>query len=156
MNVLILGANSKIAQLVEQQILYDKAFADTKLTMFLDEDRSINDLESSQASVIVGDSNNLSDLEAATEDQDVVFDITEATNKEQITTKLMQAMEANGVIRIVSVNDFNDQSTRLYQDKGFNYTFLRRESNVDNKLVEVILRIIDDSGYLLNKDIKLN
>jgi len=105
MNILILGANGTIARLVEQQILNDKAFADVKLTMFLRNAGRVDDLLSYQSSAMEGDLDNFDSLNDAVEDQDAIFDLTGATRSIQPTQNIIKAMQNNGVIRVISLND---------------------------------------------------
>lgn len=105
MNILILGANGAIARLVEKQLLNDKAFSDAKLTMLLRNKARIDDLLSDQSVAIEGDINDFKVINDAVEDQDIVFDLTGATRSVKSTSNIIQAMQQNGVVRVISIND---------------------------------------------------
>jgi len=149
MNILILGADSAIARLVEQQILNDKAFADVKLTMFTHDKSQIDDLLSLQSTSIEGDLNDIKALNDAVEDQDIVFDTTGVTDDTTPTQNIIKAMQDNGVLRVVSLNDlgiYNEvpgkfgnwnrtmvgenlvvgqKLATLYENSGLDFTILR-------------------------------
>jgi len=149
MNILILGADSAIARLVEKQILNDKAFADVKLTMFTQDKSQIDDLLSLQSTSIEGNLNDIKALNDAVEDQDVVFDTTGVTADVVPTQNIIKAMQDNGVVRVVSINDlgiYNEvpgkfgrwnktmvgenlvvgqKMATLYENSGLDFTILR-------------------------------
>lgn len=132
---MILGANGKIARLVETQLLNDKAFSDVKLTMLLREKGRADDLLTNQSIAIEGDVKDDSAVEAAVEDQDIVFDLTGATKSIVPTQNIIKAMQANGVIRVISICDLGTHSktanqietkiAQLYEQSGLDYTVLR-------------------------------
>jgi len=141
MNVLILGADGKIARLVEKGIISDKAFADVKLTMFLRDKSRVDDLLSEQSIAVSGDVMDVRSLNAAMEDQDIVFDLTEIFNSLQGTKNIIESMQGNGVIRGISLNQLgalNKDSTiglqraEAYEKSELDYTFLRLATLNDN------------------------
>jgi len=141
MNVLILGADGKIARLVEKGIISDKAFADVKLTMFLRDKSRVDDLLSEQSIAVSGDVMDVRSLNDAMEDQDIVFDLTEIFNSLQGTKNIIESMQGNGVIRAVSLNQLgalNKDSTiglqraEAYEKSELDYTFLRLATLNDN------------------------
>lgn len=68
-NVLVIGANSRIAQWADKMLLDDE---NINLTMFVrNKSKLASDLQ--DKNVIVGDATNLSDLEAAIKGQDIVY-----------------------------------------------------------------------------------
>jgi len=149
MNILMIGADSAIARLVETQILNDKAFADVKLTMFLRDKSQVTDLLSLQSSVIEGDVTDLKALSNAVEDQDIVFDTLGVTQTTEPTRNIIRTMRENGVVRVVSINDLGiygevpgkfgqwnkamvgkrleigQQMATLYENSGLDVTILR-------------------------------
>lgn len=149
MNILMIGADSAIARLVETQILNDKAFADVKLTMFLHDKSQVTDLLSLQSSVIEGDVTDLKALSNAVEDQDIVFDTLGVTQTIEPTRNIIRTMRENGVVRVVSINDLGiygevpgkfgqwnkamvgkrleigKQMATLYENSGLDMTILR-------------------------------
>lgn len=164
MNVLILGANGAVARLVERQLLDDKAFADEKVTMFLRNKSRVADLLSEQSSTIEGDTLDLNSLRDAIEDQDIVIDTTGASKSLEVTGNIIQAMEENGVSRVISIVNEEWQSdqqlAKSYQEAGINYTILRvtsfNNAAVSRKVVaQIILNIIDDPDELLNQNINV-
>jgi len=141
MNVLILGADGKIARLVEKGIISDKAFADVKLTMFLRDKSRVDDLLSEQSIAVSGDVMDVRSLNDAMEDQDIVFDLTEIFNSLQGTKNIIESMQGNGVIRAVSLNQLGAlnkdsniglQRAEAYEESELDYTFLRLATLNDN------------------------
>jgi len=173
MNLIILGANSVLANLVEKQLLSDKAFSDVLVTMLLRKREHIASLLSDQVIVIEGDIDNYDSLQDGLEDQDLVFDATELSDDSTITEKIIKAMKANGVNRVISINKsekINQRSTDLYKSSGLDYTVLQVSGLIDTdeidykfiskgeqlsgisvsrkSLADIVLRIIDDPDYL--------
>jgi len=149
MNILILGANGKIARLVEEQLLSDKAFSDIKLTLFLRDKIRADDLIANQSIAIEGDARDSSAVEVAVEDQDIVLDLTGATKSIVPTQNIIRAMQANGVMRVVSIcglgthskttSQIGMQVAHLYEQSGVDYTILRLAwlNNVDEVRYQV-------------------
>ena len=149
MNILILGANGKIARLVEEQLLSDKAFSDIKLTLFLRDKIRADDLIANQSIAIEGDARDSSAVEVAVEDQDIVLDLTGTTKSIVPTQNIIRAMQANGVMRVVSIcglgthskatSQIGMQVAHLYEQSGLDYTILRLAwmNNVDEVRYQV-------------------
>lgn len=179
MNILILGANGKIARLVEEQLLNDKDFSDVKLTMLLRDRSRIDDLVANRAIALEGDVRDYSTIENAIEDQDIIFDLTGEGNL--ATQNIIKAMQINGVIRVVSICNLRtssknqDQMISLYEQSELDYTILRlawlnntdevrylvtrpnkpiQGNSISRKSVaEIILKIIDDPAYLSKQNV---
>ena len=86
-NVLIIGANSRIAQWADKMLLADQ---DVNLTMFV-RNKAKLDPELQDQNVIVGDATNSADLEAAIKGQDIVDE----------AKKIVAAMDKQGVKRLI-------------------------------------------------------
>lgn len=100
-NVLILGANGQIAQIVEQRLLAEQP--DVKLTLFLRRSDRLKQLaDNSQVTLIDGDITNSDQVTAAMQHQDVVYiAMVDHTPDNVITTNVIQAAKAQGVTRII-------------------------------------------------------
>ncbi|MCW4388515.1 NAD(P)H-binding protein [Limosilactobacillus oris] len=95
-NVLIIGANSRIAQWADKMLLADE---NVNLTMFV-RNKAKLDSELQDQNVIVGDATNSADLEAAIEGQDIVY-VSLAGNVVDQAKKIVAAMDKQGVKRLI-------------------------------------------------------
>lgn len=89
MNVLILGANGQIARIVEERILNESAFEDVLLTLGLRNPSRLQNL-SGNSRVILSDVdlNRQDQVEAAMEEQDLVFVAAVDHDKQNRPTKM--------------------------------------------------------------------
>lgn len=151
MNVLILGANGQIARIVEERILNESAFEDVLLTLGLRNPSRLQNL-SGNSRVILSDVdlNRQDQVEAAMEEQDLVFVAAVDHDKQNRPTKnVFAAMKTTGVKRVLYTNIlglYNEvpgefgrwnlaqvrsglnaaiTSDRLLADSGVDYTTLR-------------------------------
>ncbi|EIA6622680.1 oxidoreductase [Enterococcus faecalis] len=151
MNVLILGANGQIARIVEERILNESAFEDVLLTLGLRNPSRLQNL-SGNSRVILSDVdlNRQDQVEAAVEEQDLVFVAAVDHDKQNRPTKnVIAAMKTTGVKRVLYTNIlglYNEvpgefgrwnlaqvrsglnaaiTSDRLLADSGVDYTTLR-------------------------------
>lgn len=95
-NVLIIGANSRIAQWADKMLLKDP---EIKLTMFV-RNKGKLDPELQDKNVLVGDATNSADLENALQGQDIVY----ASLAGDVVTEakqLVAAMDKTGVSRLI-------------------------------------------------------
>ncbi|MBM7617365.1 uncharacterized protein YbjT (DUF2867 family) [Weissella uvarum] len=150
MNVIIIGANGSIARLVEQTLISSPEFKNVYITMFLRDKQRVNDLiVENHSTSFEGDLYNLESLKNAFKDQDIVIDTTGATKDVETTQNIIDAMQANEIDRIVSINDLGiydevpgkfgewnkrmvgsglivgKQSADLLETSSLNYTILR-------------------------------
>lgn len=95
-NVLIIGANSRIAQWADKMLLADE---NVNLTMFV-RNKAKLDPELQDKNVIVGDATNSTDLETAIKGQDIVY-ASLAGNVVDQAKKLVAAMDKLGVKRLI-------------------------------------------------------
>lgn len=95
-NVLIIGANSRIAQWADKMLLADQ---DVNLTMFV-RNKAKLDSELQDQNVIVGDATSSADLEAAIKGQDIVY-ASLAGNVVDEAKKIVAAMDKLGVKRLI-------------------------------------------------------
>lgn len=95
-NVLIIGANSRIAQWADKMLLADE---NVNLTMFV-RNKAKLDPELQDKNVIVGDATNSTDLEAAIKGQDIVY-ASLAGNVVDQAKKLVAAVDKLGVKRLI-------------------------------------------------------
>ncbi|MCW3779090.1 NAD(P)H-binding protein [Levilactobacillus namurensis] len=104
MKVLILGANGRIARLVENRVLTEDAFQDVELTLYLRNKQRLQDLaENPRVSLIEGDIEDQERLVQAMTGVDLVFVATIDNVVENVMTKtIMRAMHLAGVSRVVT------------------------------------------------------
>lgn len=150
-NVVILGANGAIARLVTTKILNDSTYDDIQLTLLLRKSNRIHDLVNGNERVTVseGDVMDQTCLLSAMHDQDIVFAAMGATKTIRLTQGIIDAMKANYVKRVISINDLGiygevpgafgkwnkqmvgeglkigRQSADLLENSGLDYTTLR-------------------------------
>lgn len=102
--VLILGANGQIARIVEERLLNEQP--DVELTLFLrNTSRLANLADNDRVTLVDGDVENAADVNAAMKGQDIVYVAMvdhDADNK--ITKNVINAMQSNGVKRVISSN----------------------------------------------------
>lgn len=95
-NILIIGANSRIAQWADKMLLADE---NVNLTMFV-RNKAKLDPELTDKNVIVGDATSSADLEVAIKGQDIVY-ASLAGNVVDQAKKLVAAMDKLGVKRLI-------------------------------------------------------
>lgn len=95
-NVLIIGANSRIAQWADKMLLADQ---DVNLTMFV-RNKAKLDTELADKNVIVGDATSSTDLESAIKGQDIVY-ASLAGDVVDEAKQLVTAMDKLGVKRLI-------------------------------------------------------
>lgn len=95
-NVLIIGANSRIAQWADKMLWADQ---DVNLTMFV-RNKAKLDPELADKNIIVGDATSSIELEAAIKGQDIVY-ASLAGNVVDEAKKLVAAMDKSGVKRLI-------------------------------------------------------
>ncbi|GAX07882.1 NAD-dependent dehydratase [Secundilactobacillus silagincola] len=151
MKLLILAANGRIAQLVEQRILNEDQFSDVEVTLFLRNPERLDDLASNpRVTLIDGSLDDAKAVNQAMAGQDMVFvAVVDHSNNNLWTQNVISAMNNNGVSRVISSNflgiynevpgefgkwnaDFlvNDmagaqRTDKLLADSGLDYTTIR-------------------------------
>ncbi len=151
MKLLILAANGRIAQLVEQRILNEDQFSDVEVTLFLRNPERLDDLASNpRVTLIDGSLDDAKAVNQAMAGQDMVFvAVVDHSNNNLWTQNVISAMKNNGVSRVISSNflgiynevpgefgkwnaDFlvNDmagaqRTDKLLADSGLDYTTIR-------------------------------
>ncbi|WP_318766128.1 NAD(P)H-binding protein [Lactiplantibacillus carotarum] len=100
-NVLILGANGQIAQIVEQRLLAEQP--DLHLTLFLRNSSRLSQLvDNTQVTIIDGDITKFEQVNTAMKGQDIVYvAVVDHTPDNVITTNVIKAAQAQGVTRII-------------------------------------------------------
>lgn len=103
-NVAIIGANGKIARLVEDRIL--KNDKDVHLTLFLRNANRLSELKDNpQVTLIDGDANDPEDLRKAIKGQDIVLvSFVDHGVGAQVTQDVIKIMDEEGVKRLISSN----------------------------------------------------
>lgn len=100
-NVLVLGANGKIAKLATAQLL---AESDAHLTLFLRNAKRLASAASDRVKVVDGDASKPTDLQAAMAGIDVVYANLAGHNIEAEAQAVVSAMDAAGVKRLVWIS----------------------------------------------------
>lgn len=95
-NILIIGANSRIAQWADKMLLKDE---NINLTMFV-RNKAKLDADLQDKNVIVGDATNSTDLEAAIKDKEIVY-ASLAGDVVDEAKKIVVAMDKLGVKRLI-------------------------------------------------------
>ncbi|WP_099973911.1 NAD(P)H-binding protein [Lactobacillus terrae] len=105
-NVLIMAANGQISQIVEDRILEDDKYSDVHLTLFLREkDRLSKFNNNPRVTLVEGSLDSESDIQAAAENQDIVFvGVVDHTEDNIQTKNVVNAMKAANVNRLVYTN----------------------------------------------------
>lgn len=106
MNLLILGANGQIAQLVENRILTEDRFSDVQLTLFLRDKSRLNNLANNpRVTLIEGDLDDEKSVQRAMANQQMVLVATVDTDsKNVITHNVIDAMKAANVDRVLAAS----------------------------------------------------
>ena len=99
-NVLVLGANGKIAKLATAQLLENP---DNHLTLFLRNSKRLADVASDQVKVVEGDAASEADLQAAMADADIVY-ANLAGSIEAEAKAVVAAMDASGLKRLIWIS----------------------------------------------------
>ena len=101
-NVLILGANGQIAQIVEHRLLTEQA--DVNLTLFLRDSARLSQLAANpRVTIIDGDITNYEQVNAAMQGQDLVYiAMVDHTKDNVITNNVIKAAQAQGVTRVIA------------------------------------------------------
>lgn len=140
MNVLILGAYGQIARLVEERLI--KEVPDFNLTLFLRKSWRLEDLGTlPQVTLIEGDLENYVDVTEAIKNQDLVFVATVDHSPNNIVTKnVIEAMQANGVRRVIFTNILGIYDEVLGEFGRWNYKMvssgIKEAINSDKLLTE--------------------
>ena len=105
-NVLIMAANGRIAQIIEQRILTEDQFRNVNLTLFLrDADRLDIFKNNPRVKVIEGDLTYFSQINAAMQGIDFVYvAVVDHTDGGVITRNVIEAAKQNNVKRVVMTN----------------------------------------------------
>lgn len=105
MKLLIMAANGQIARIVEQRILQEDHFKDVELTLFLRNSDRLSNLQSDRVILEEGDINDVHDVDAAIEGQDMVFvAVVDHTTNNSMTKNVITAMKNHNVNRVVFTN----------------------------------------------------
>jgi len=99
-NVLVLGANGKIAKLATAQLLENP---DNHLTLFLRNSKRLADVASDHVKVVEGDAASEADLQAAMADADIVY-ANLAGSIEAEAKAVVAAMDASGLKRLIWIS----------------------------------------------------
>lgn len=140
MNVLILGAYGQIARLVEERLI--KEVPDFNLTLFLRKSWRLEDLGNlPQVTLVEGDLENYVDVTEAMKNQDLVFVATVDHSPNNIVTKnVIEAMQANGVRRVIFTNILGIYDEVLGEFGRWNYKMvssgIKEAINSDKLLTE--------------------
>lgn len=97
-NVLVLGANGKIAKLATVQLLNNP---DNQLTLFLRKAQRLAGAAGPRVKVVEGDASQVADLTAAMADIDVVYANLAGRNIEDEAQAVVTAMQASHVQRLI-------------------------------------------------------
>ncbi|WP_125573492.1 SDR family oxidoreductase [Levilactobacillus huananensis] len=100
-NVLVLGANGRIAQLATKQLLANDR---NHLTLFLRNSSRLADAASDRVKVVDGDADNEADLKAAMVDADIVYANLAGDNIEDQAKTVVAAMDATDVKRLIWIS----------------------------------------------------
>lgn len=100
-NVLVLGANGRIAQLATKQLLANDR---NHLTLFLRNASRLADAASDRVKVVDGDADNEADLKAAMADVDIVYANLAGDNIEDQAKTVVAAMDATDVRRLIWIS----------------------------------------------------
>ncbi|WP_125583635.1 NAD(P)H-binding protein [Levilactobacillus cerevisiae] len=100
-NVLVLGANGKIAKLATIQLLADQ---NNHLTLFLRNSQRLADQASDRVKVVEGDAAKEADLQAAMTGVDVVYANLAGGNIEAEAKAVVAAMDASGLKRLIWIS----------------------------------------------------
>lgn len=152
MNLLILGANGKIAQIIEKRVLTESAFEAVHLTLFLRDSSRLKQLENnSRVTIIEGDLSDELAVTKAMKKQDIVFIATvDIDPSNRITKNVIHAMQEQHVQRVLAASSIGiygeepnqkfhnwnqrslsdvlnpmRQAAELLQKSGLSYTVLR-------------------------------
>ncbi|MEY8530616.1 MULTISPECIES: NAD(P)H-binding protein [Lactobacillus] len=103
-NVAIIGANGRIARLVEDKLLNEDK--DIHLTLMLRNASRLDYLKGNpQVTIIDGDASSEADLHKAIKGQDIVYvAFVDHTNGAELTQKIVKVMDEEGVKRLISSN----------------------------------------------------
>jgi uncharacterized protein YbjT (DUF2867 family) len=99
-NVLVLGANGKIAKLATAQLLENP---DNHLTLFLRNSKRLVDAASDRVKVVEGDAASEANLQAAMADADIVY-ANLAGSIEAEAKAVVAAMDASGLKRLIWIS----------------------------------------------------
>ncbi|WP_125766243.1 SDR family oxidoreductase [Levilactobacillus mulengensis] len=99
-NVLVLGANGKIAKLATAQLLENP---DNHLTLFLRNSKRLADAANDRVQVVEGDAASEADLKAAMADADIVY-ANLAGSIEAEAKAVVAAMDASGLKRLIWIS----------------------------------------------------
>lgn len=139
-NVLILGANGKIAKLVEDQLLSQ---TDHSMKLFLRKPSRANVEDANRETVIGGDSNNADDLTKTLTDIDIVYANLAGANIESQAKTVTEAMKKAGVKRLIWIS-----SLGVYDEVPGNFGKWNHEMLDDGYLptYAAAAKVIENSG----------
>ncbi|KRL94253.1 saccharopine dehydrogenase related protein [Levilactobacillus hammesii DSM 16381] len=112
-NVLVLGANGKIAKLATAQLLENDQ---NQLTLFLRNAKRLADAASDRVKVVEGDASNEADLKAAMTGIDIVYANLAGHNIEAEAKAVVAAMTASHVDRLIWISTLG-----IYDEVPGNY-----------------------------------
>jgi uncharacterized protein YbjT (DUF2867 family) len=132
--VIIIGASGSLAEYVIQAL---SLMTNVALTLFLRDRKRLPKNAPGNATIIEGDVMNFSDIARAVKDQDIVY-INLAGNLENMSKNIVQAMQENGVKRVIAISSIGIYQTPLkpvlipyrklaevIEASGLDYTILR-------------------------------
>lgn len=99
-NVLLIGASGSIGSVVRRDLL---SSSENHLTLFVRDPSRLGDIDEVRETVIAGDATKMDDLNAAVENQDVVF-ISVTGELPLITQNVVDAMHNNEVKRVILIS----------------------------------------------------
>ncbi|KRK78645.1 NAD(P)H-binding protein [Companilactobacillus nodensis] len=99
-NVLLIGASGSIGSVVRRDLL---SSSENHLTLFVRDSSRLGDIDEVRETVIAGDATKMDDLNAAVENQDVVF-ISVTGELPLITQNVVDAMHNNEVKRVILIS----------------------------------------------------
>lgn len=153
-NVLILGANGKIARIAERFMIADK---NVNVTLFLRKASRLSELQDKVTKIIDGDASDKVELVAALAGQDVVYANLAGDNIVDQAKALRAAMEQTGVKRLIWISTigiydevpgkFGEWNNNILGDYITNYSAaadVLEESDLDFTIIR--------PAWLTNKD----
>ena len=155
-NVLILGANGKIAQIARKQLIDE---TDDQLTLFLRNADRIKNADPDRETVIDGDATNIDELSNAMKDIDIVYANLAGNNITEQATAVVDAMDRQNIKRLIWIStlgiydevpgEFGKWNHKML-DGGYLQSYAKAAKVIeDSDLDYTIIR----PAWLSNKDI---
>lgn len=155
-NVLILGANGKIAKIAEKQLMMNP---DYSVTLFLRDAKRLAVTESDQVKIIEGDAANIDDVKNALKDITIVYANLGNHGIEEQALTVVSAMKAAGIKRLIWISTlgiydevpgkFGEWNHQML-DGGYLETYSSAAKIIENSGLDyTIIR----PAWLSNKDI---